>query len=152
MTNRKQSNRNLVLIAGLIVAVAVVTGAVLLLSPTAGPPAADTALISPTDYQSQFTDEPHFLLDVRTPEEFGTGHIAGAANISVQTLADRLSEVPQDQPIVVYCRSGNRSAQAAQILQAAGYTGVYDLGGVIDWTAAGLPLQQAAANSSYNQE
>ncbi|MBZ0300324.1 MAG: rhodanese-like domain-containing protein [Anaerolineae bacterium] len=104
--------------------------------------AATVQTISPQDYQSRFAaDTPHFLLDVRTPEEFATGYITGATNISVQTLADRLSEVPKDTPVVVYCRSGNRSAQAARILSDAGYSEIYDLGGVNSWTAAGLPLQ-----------
>lgn len=99
--------------------------------------------ISPAAYQAQFitASVPHLLLDVRTPEEFATGHIQGAVNISVESLAGRLSEIPTGQPVVVYCRSGNRSAQASQILAQAGYTGIYDLGGLIDWTAQGFPVE-----------
>jgi rhodanese-related sulfurtransferase len=99
--------------------------------------------ISPGAYQSQFTttDTRHLLLDVRTPQEFASGHIPGAVNISVETLASRLNEVQTGQPIVVYCRSGNRSAQAAQILASAGYSTLYDLGGIIDWQAQGFPIQ-----------
>jgi len=96
--------------------------------------------ISPAEYMAQFAGTPHFLLDVRTPEEFAGGHLDGAANINVQELQSRLSEIPRDQPVVLYCRSGNRSAQAAQMLQAAGFTGVYDLGGIIAWEQAGLPV------------
>lgn len=99
--------------------------------------------IAPAEYQAQFESVggDHYLLDVRTPGEFDGGHIPGADNISVQTLQQRLAEVPQDKPIVVYCRSGNRSAQAARILQAAGYETIYDLGGIIEWQAAGLPVE-----------
>jgi len=99
--------------------------------------------ISPQAYQDQFSasDAGHFLLDVRTPEEFASGHIAGAINISVDALDQHLSEVPKDQPVVVYCHSGNRSAQATQILQNAGYSQVYDLGGVVQWQQAGYALQ-----------
>ncbi len=99
--------------------------------------------ISPAGYQDQFgvNSGDHLLLDVRTPQEFNSGHIPGAENIAVQELASRLSEVPQGQPVVIYCRSGNRSAQASQILYSAGYGDVYDLGGIIDWQAAGLPIQ-----------
>lgn len=98
-------------------------------------------VIAPLNYVDQFESTQHVLLDVRTPQEFNDGHIAGSINIAVETLAGRLDEVPRDQPIVVYCRSGNRSAQAAQILTQAGFTNVYDLGGIIAWEAAGLPIQ-----------
>ena len=113
----------------------------------ASAPAAQSALssaapqrIGPAEYMAQLAGTPHFLLDVRTPEEFASGHLEGAANINVQELARRLSEIPRDQPVVLYCRSGNRSAQAAQMLQAAGFTSVYDLGGIIAWEQAGLPV------------
>lgn len=99
--------------------------------------------ISPANYQAQFIDNltPHVLIDVRTPQEFDSGHIANSINISVDQIASRLSEIPRDQPIVVYCRSGNRSAQASQILSNAGYTVIYDLGGINQWTAQGFPLE-----------
>jgi rhodanese-related sulfurtransferase len=100
-------------------------------------------LLTPAQYQAQFQApaRPHFLLDVRTPEEFATGRIPGAANISLQTLAQRLQEVPKNIPVVVYCRSGNRSRTASQTLKQAGYSEVYDLGGIIEWRAQGLPVQ-----------
>lgn len=69
------------------------------------------------------------ILDVRGPDEFGGGHVEGALNIPVQVLAGRLSEVgPKDQPVIVYCRSGGRSAQATSILKGAGWTEVIDVG------------------------
>lgn len=102
---------------------------------------ATSQLISPANYQQEFTSKQHVLLDVRTPEEFATGHIPGAVNISVETLASHLDEVPTDQPVVVYCRSGNRSAQAADILTSAGYKSVYDLGGILTWSAQGYPVE-----------
>lgn len=74
-----------------------------------------------------------FLLDVRTPEEFAEGHLPGAELIPVQSLAARLGEVPKDRPVVVYCRSGKRSAQAAAILRDAGRTDVIDLGAMSNW-------------------
>jgi phage shock protein E len=105
--------------------------------------AATSGLIRPLQYQSQFVEsgEPHLLVDVRTPQEFNSGYIEGAVNIPLQSLAQRMNEIPQDQPVVLYCRSGNRSATAAQLLARAGYDQVYDLGGVIDWQSQGLPLQ-----------
>jgi len=99
--------------------------------------------LAPAAYQREFVQakQPHLLVDVRTPEEFAGGHIAGAKNIALQDLPNRLDELPHDQPIVLYCRSGNRSGQAMQLLAKAGYDRLYNLGGVIGWQAAGLPLQ-----------
>lgn len=102
---------------------------------------ATTQTLSPQQYQQQFAQEKHLLLDVRQPEEFKAGHIPGAQNISLQTLEQRLAEVPKSQPVVLICRSGNRTKAAAQILAQAGYTQVYDLGGMIQWQAAGLPVR-----------
>lgn len=100
--------------------------------------------IAPQQYQEQFAagQTPFQLIDVRTPEEFASGHIAGSVNIPVESLSDRLGEVSQDSPVVLYCRSGRRSAEAARILDAAGYNGVYDLGGIQAWQAAGFPVEQ----------
>ncbi len=98
--------------------------------------------ISPAGYQEQFAENStdHLLIDVRTPEEFASGHIEGAVNFPVDTLASRLSEVPEGKAIVVYCRSGNRSATAARILADAGYSGIYDLGGLQGWITQGFPV------------
>lgn len=69
------------------------------------------------------------IIDVRTPEEFEQGHYTGAVNIPVGELTTRLSEVgPADKPIIVYCRSGRRSAMAKQILLDHGFTDVTDAG------------------------
>jgi rhodanese-related sulfurtransferase len=74
------------------------------------------------------------LVDVRTSEEFGDGHLRGAANLPLDALADRLDALPDPAaPVVVYCRSGNRSAQAAALLREKGYTAVYDLGPMSNW-------------------
>lgn len=100
------------------------------------------AKITPAEYQARFgANADHILIDVRTPEEFVGGHIPGAVNISVDQLAQRLSEIPKDKPVVLYCRSGNRSNQAAQILERAGYSQIYDLGGIITWAQQGYPIQ-----------
>ncbi|HMN31581.1 MAG TPA: rhodanese-like domain-containing protein, partial [Caldilineaceae bacterium] len=62
-------------------------------------------------------------------------------NIPLQTLAQRLAEVPKNEPVVIYCRSGNRSRTASDLLARAGYTQLYDLGGILQWQAQGLPVQ-----------
>lgn len=100
-------------------------------------------LISPADYQSSFADgdQAYFLLDVRTADEFNGGHIDGAYNISHEQLATRLDEVPTDMPVVLYCRSGNRSSVARDILRDAGYTNFHDIqGGIVNWTNQGYPV------------
>lgn len=119
----------------------VVIAAVLAFNALRPAPAAASLVIDPARYQNEFSSAPHLLLDVRTAEEFASGHIPGAVNISIQELSSRLSEVPTDLPVVLYCRSGNRSAQALGLLQGAGYTNVYDMGGIIAWQAAGLPVE-----------
>lgn len=67
------------------------------------------------------------LLDVRTPQEFAVGHVPGAKNIPVQELAQRLAELGAPRRVVVYCRSGGRSASATEILRQAGHD-VLDVG------------------------
>ena len=74
------------------------------------------------------------LLDVRTPGEYASGHIEGALNIPVQELAGRLGELKDKQrDIVVYCRSGGRSAQAKRLLSSEGFSSVHDLGAMSRW-------------------
>jgi phage shock protein E len=70
------------------------------------------------------------LVDVRTPEEFAAGHLEGAINLPVDTLKSRAAAelAPSDAPVVLYCRSGRRSAQAAALLGELGFTQVHDLG------------------------
>ena len=105
-------------------------------------PITSSRLLTPVEYMDQFaTSNAHALIDVRTPEEFASGHIQNAINIPVESLQDRLDEVPGNMPVIVYCRSGNRSATAVQILVAAGVQPVYDLGGIQIWVAEGFPVQ-----------
>lgn len=73
------------------------------------------------------------LLDVRTPEEFKAGHIPGAKNIPVQELTARVSEIEAGRGVVVYCRSGARSAAARGLLMNAGHRDVLDIGAMGNW-------------------
>lgn len=75
------------------------------------------------------------LLDVRTPSEYNDGHIEGATLLPLSDIESTIETAIPDKstPIIVYCRSGNRSAEAIDILIELGYTDVYDLGGIIDW-------------------
>lgn len=82
------------------------------------------------------------VIDVRTAEEFAEGHLQGAVNIDLMSdsFAAKVGALPKDAEYIVYCRSGNRSAQAAAIMRDAGFT-VQDAGG-IDKAAGttGLPI------------
>ena len=81
-------------------------------------------------------NEGYIILDVRTEEEFKEGHIPGAICIPNETIAgDVVNILPdKEQLILVYCRSGNRSKQAATKLQKLGYTNIVEFGGIVDWT------------------
>jgi len=84
---------------------------------------------------------PFVFIDVRTPEEYAEGHIEGAVLIPVQQLAERISEVPKDVQVYLYCHSGRRSANAASMLAKAGYTNIENLlGGITAWKEATHPV------------
>ena len=70
------------------------------------------------------------IVDVRTPEEFRGGAYPGALNIPLQSLQGRLSEIPKDKPVVLYCASGGRSAAGASLVKQAGYETVINGGGL----------------------
>lgn len=72
------------------------------------------------------------LLDVRSDGEWAEGHLEGAVLIPIDQLAGRLAEIPRDRPVVVYCRSGSRSARGTALLREAGYD-ARDLGGMREW-------------------
>ncbi|MGI6753963.1 MAG: rhodanese-like domain-containing protein [Eubacteriales bacterium] len=76
------------------------------------------------------------VVDVRTEKEYAAGHIEGAILIPNETITDKRPEqLPDlDAEILIYCRSGRRSAEAAKKLIAMGYKRVYDFGGIIDWS------------------
>lgn len=83
-------------------------------------------------------DDGAFVLDVRQPEEWVEIHIPDATLIPLGELAARMAEVPKDQEILVYCRSGNRSQEGRNILKAAGFENVTSMvGGIKEWAAAG---------------
>lgn len=74
------------------------------------------------------------LVDVRSPAEFGTGHIDGARNIPLGELDRRVRELgATDRAVIVYCASGTRSAMAKRALHKAGFTEVYNLGSMRNW-------------------
>ncbi|MCY3412472.1 MAG: rhodanese-like domain-containing protein [Candidatus Heimdallarchaeota archaeon] len=91
--------------------------------------------ISVADAKAMIEEGDVFILDVRSQSEYDEGHIDGATLIPVDELEDRLDELPaKDAKILVYCRSGSRSATASGILDDFDFTNVYNmLGGYIEW-------------------
>jgi len=84
-----------------------------------------------------------FLLDVRTFEEYRQARLDGAHLIPIDQLVNRISELPVDRPILVYCAVGSRSAQVVNYLARRGYPEVYNLyGGIYSWAQRGLPILQ----------
>jgi phage shock protein E len=113
--------------------------------PSQSVPAAGITLVSADQASATIATPPEDLviLDVRTPEEFAEGHIAGAVMINFYEadFADQLAGLDPDVPYVLYCRSGNRSGQTTAIMDELGFTSVQDVdGGAIAWGSAGLPL------------
>ena len=79
--------------------------------------------------------EDYLIVDVRRPDEFAEGHIAGAINVPNEDITDEMPELlpDKDQLLLIYCRSGNRSKEASQKLADMGYTKVYEFGGINTW-------------------
>lgn len=82
------------------------------------------------------SDEGYILLDVRRADEFAAGHIPGAVNLPNEEIGkDEIPSLPdKTQTVYIYCRSGNRSKQAADKLLALGYTNLIEFGGILDYT------------------
>lgn len=93
-------------------------------------------MISMEDASEIFKEEGEYIIvDVRTQEEYAEGHIPGAVCIPNESIGtEEIAELPdKDQVVYVYCRSGNRSKQAADKLADMGYTNIVEFGGIIDW-------------------
>ena len=83
-----------------------------------------------------------FMLDVRTVDEWNEFHAPNSTLIPLDELAARVNELPRDKPIVVVCRSGNRSQEGRDILLAAGFPRVTSMdGGLNAWRASGYPIE-----------
>jgi rhodanese-related sulfurtransferase len=80
------------------------------------------------------------LVDVREPDEWAAGRVEGSTWIPMGEIGARQDELPADAPIVVICRSGQRSGKVAQALSLAGYDAVNLGGGIKAWVAEGLPI------------
>jgi hydroxyacylglutathione hydrolase len=108
----------------------------------------ETERIGPTELAGELgSSAPPFLLDVRAPREWKTGHIAGGMNLPLNHLEERLPEVPRGRRVVVHCAGGYRSSIAASLLQRRGHGQVAELtGGLAAWEAAKLPIEHGIVN------
>ena len=83
------------------------------------------------------------LIDVRESYEHDAGRIAGDRLVGLGELATRAHTIDRERSIVFYCRTGSRSAMATEAFRGAGYDAYNLAGGLLDWAAAGLPLEPA---------
>ncbi len=123
-----------------IAVIALIAVAVLVLSQPSTPAAVQ---LPPEITAAQMAEKQKngaFILDVREPSEWAQFHIQGATLIPLGQLPNRLNELPKDREIVVYCRTGHRSAQGRDIIKNAGYSLVTSMaGGITEWQAQGFP-------------
>ena len=106
----------------------------------------DITSVSVPEFEQEIKADSVQLLDVRTPQEYAEGHIAGAINIDVQSddfQPAATQKLSKDSTILVYCRSGRRSLDAAEILTRLGYRVINLKGGILDWQASDRPVTTA---------
>lgn len=87
-------------------------------------------------------DHPPYILDVRQPVEFKSGHLHNAHLIPLDQLSARMKELPEDREILCVCQSGSRSSSAARLLSGAGYQVINLSGGMLGWQRAGYPIKR----------
>lgn len=99
--------------------------------------------LNTTDAKARIDSNQQLLiLDVRQPDEFQTGHIAGAKLIPLNDLHRRMDELPKDTEILCVCRSGARSGTAVSQLNGAGFNALNLRGGMMGWQSAGYPVKK----------
>jgi rhodanese-related sulfurtransferase len=126
----------------LLIGLAIGSGIMLLL-PTFNKSTGGAVSVRPNDAVTLMNRNNALVLDVREETEFATGHITGAKHIPLAQLSERLNELSKhkNNPIIVNCQHGMRSAKACSILRKADFTEVYNLqGGIAAWENAKLPL------------
>ena len=116
------------------------------LSACTGAPSTSLAPASADSLIRAQAKDPRFLLvDVRTPEEYAQGHLAGARLVDFKSpdFSDKIGKLPRDGKILIYCRSGHRSGMALSRMKEMGFSDVRDVEGGIDaWTGKGLHVEK----------
>lgn len=91
-------------------------------------------VLTPTEFKTKSANQT--IIDIRTPQEFNQGHIEGAININYynRNFIDQIAKYDKNQPIFIYCRSGNRTSSASKKAADFGFKEIYDLeGGILYW-------------------
>jgi len=91
-------------------------------------------VLTPTEFKEKSTNQT--IIDIRTPQEFSQGHIEGAVNINYydSNFMDQIAKYDKNQPIFIYCRSGNRTSSASRKMADFGFKQINDLeGGILYW-------------------
>jgi rhodanese-related sulfurtransferase len=96
---------------------------------------------SPAEVSRLLADGDIQLIDVRHPHEHDAGRISGGRLIELTTLPAHVDSIDRDRPVVLYCRSGGRSAMATEALTQAGFDAHNMTGGLLAWTSQGLPIE-----------
>ena len=111
--------------------------------------AADIKEVSPAEAQPAVSKAYSQFIDVRTPEEYASGHAARSVNIPLDKLNASLDRIEPNEPVYLICESGRRSMQAATMLKEAGYNNVVSVaGGTAAWRAANLPMDDQPPHSN----
>ena len=103
---------------------------------------ASPAALSPDEFLARRQDQPGVVLDVRTPAEYADGHLRDADNVDVMApdFAQRVGGLNRNETYYLYCRSGNRSGRAAELMRGMGFADVHNVGGFEALAAAGHPV------------
>lgn len=141
MSNKKSQNqKNWIWGIGAILVILLFSGCDSLAEAPAIAPVQQVETIDVDQAYQLYTGGVAFL-DVRTPEEWQSSHIPGATFLPLDQVKSQVDNLPRDQEIVIYCRSGNRSVEAAQILLEAGFENITSMdGGINDWISAGYEV------------
>ena len=141
--DRMNRNKKLIPLLTLLIAALFMFSACATAEPeVAEVPALETLPLEVDVHQAaEYREEGFFMLDVREPDEWAAGHMPGATLIPLGELGERFAELPTDQSIVVYCRSGNRSAVARDFLLEMFPSTTSMAGGFNDWVAAGYEVE-----------
>lgn len=112
--------------------------------------------LSPVEFNHKIKELPDAsVIDVRTPEEFSKGHLQNAQNFNWndEGFLSKISPKDKNKPVLVYCLSGGRSAEAASKMRSLGFKEVYELkGGIMKWKAEELPLEAESKTGGMNMD